>query len=353
MSASFKKSQVVALFIALDYVAAPKWSMEKLTEKVKTLPSMVDDDTEVEGEGLADVLKAIIKADGEIKIEDDSDVKSSKKAAKKEKEDDAEDAPATKAAKKTSKKAVKKPEIEDEEDDDDDDDDDDGDEEEAPVEPTYTTDKLVVVNVDDLDFAAYNPEHRTAEENTAIKNFAKQLLADGQVYIPILLQADGKTIIDGHRRVTASKLNGWSTIIARKVDHDADQVYASVNSTGLKLNGTDHLSVYLKSPTAVPEKISAKMDAMKSEVGKAILAKLVKLGLSTRTIATARRIANVCEIADDEGSVKTVTEWLIGLPKGSIGNVMRGLSDDSLDAKTLMSAIKKNKPIKFTAAVVE
>ena len=113
MSASFKKSQVVALFVALDYVAASKWSLEKLTEKVKTLPSMVDDDTEVEGDGLADVLAAIIKADGEIKIEDDADTKSAtkstkkggKKGGKKEtvKDDDAEDAN-TKSAKGAGKK---------------------------------------------------------------------------------------------------------------------------------------------------------------------------------------------------------------------------------------------------------
>ncbi len=214
------------------------------------------------------------------------------------------------------------------------------------VQPEYKTAKIVLLTVKDLIAANYNPAHRTDEKAT--KAFAKQLLSDGRVLIPILVQSDEKTIIEGHRRTAASAFLEWEkipAIIVTDSDKTPEQIYASVNSTAKKMGGSDALDVWLKNPEAVPEKLGKSMTTIREAIGKPMMAKLLKMGLSARTYGTAKRVASYCNVADDPEMVKKILNWMISF-EGGVGKTMRALAEGQ-SKQSLLKRINEDKPLIF------
>lgn len=116
------RSVAVALFVALNFKTADKWTIDKLGEKLKKIEEHVDEDTKLgdaEKKNLAKVTKALA-ANEEIEITDDTPApaKVAPKPAKKEEAEETEEAEAPAKTAKTTvaggkgvekKKAAKPP----------------------------------------------------------------------------------------------------------------------------------------------------------------------------------------------------------------------------------------------------
>lgn len=129
---NLKRASVVALFEALEYQTAAKWTDKRLVEKIATLPKIVDGDTDGKLDDdqkklLKKLLKAI-EAEDEIVI-DAGEAKSEKKSEK------TEEKPAKKGDKK--KPAAKS----DDDDEDESEEEEDEDEEEKPAKKPKKSDK--------------------------------------------------------------------------------------------------------------------------------------------------------------------------------------------------------------------
>jgi len=140
------RAEVVELFKALDYGTADKWNDKRLAEKLQGLPKLIDDDTEVEDEKLAKLLKSLLKAmeagtSIELTVEEEVEEKPAKKGKKDEKpaksskksqkdEDEDEDSDDEEESEEDEEEESEEEDSDDEEESEDEDEDSDEDEEE-------------------------------------------------------------------------------------------------------------------------------------------------------------------------------------------------------------------------------
>lgn len=320
-SLTVERDQAVTLFEELGLKNASSWKPGQFPAKFKALPKILDDDTAPETEASKSLLRKVLNAvnAGQSVTLVSSNGHAESNGHYQQQNDEPEETAA---------------------------------ESEQVYQPEYGEQRIESIRIETLVQAKYNPAARSDQDTSAIKGLAKQLLNDGRVFLPILVRSDRKTIIDGHRRTAASALNGWETVpaIITNEDINPEAVYASINATARKLNGSDTLEVWLKDPDAIQPTASKRMGKLKDIVGKPLMAKLAKRGLSTRTIQTAIRIAGYCEVGDDADQIKAIVEWLLELPSGGIGNVMRHMGDKG-SAAVLLKAVKAGKPLKVTATV--
>lgn len=198
------------------------------------------------------------------------------------------------------------------------------------------------VPLDRLKDAPHNPPARVLEKN--LRELADSMDRIGLLH-PVTVSKDWE-IIDGHRRRAAARLLGWRDVECNVVDEDPAEVYASVNPTARKLSGNDALSVWLVNKDAVPRASAARFEQMSAEVGRDVVRKVARAGMSVRVWQTARRIARYC----DSTEVASILNWLVDV--ATVGQVMKAL-ESGVGAKVFMDAVRKGKPIVFRAQVAD
>jgi ParB-like chromosome segregation protein Spo0J len=190
----------------------------------------------------------------------------------------------------------------------------------------------------------YNPPNRI--EESRLKDLAKEMLEIGLIY-PIVV-SEQNVVIDGNRRLAAAKSLGWETIAAIVMKGDSDKIYAAVNSTSKRLGGNDALAVWLQAPNAISGKPSLLFAEMKDVLGLTVMNQICEAGHSGRLYKTAKQLARYC-YNDDPGTFKLITIWLLKHEMSSrlVEHAMaRGES-----SRTLMNAVKNDKPIKMQLMV--
>lgn len=197
------------------------------------------------------------------------------------------------------------------------------------------------LKVADIVGADYNPENRVVGQH--IRELADSMSRIGLIY-PIVVDEEN-VLIDGHRRVAAAMLLGWETIKAVVFpSSDRDQIYANVNATARRMVGKDALGVWLANSSAVSKKQSKVFEAMQESIGLALVKRVFKEGLSARVWNTACRISRYAGHQD----IASITTWL--LDHAIIGQVMKALEAKE-DPRVFLSAIQKNRPIRFKLQV--
>lgn len=170
--------------------------------------------------------------------------------------------------------------------------------------------KVQRVGIAKLKGAAHNPKYRTAKKNAHLGQLLRSIERIGLIY-PILVDKATGIIIDGHRRVEVAKRLGWDEIPALYVSSDdPDGVYAEVNATAKQLSSGENLQVYLANEKAVTPWMRVHCQNWERRLGRPILVKLAKAGMSTRTLGVARKIATYTG-SDTDAFVKAAALWLL------------------------------------------
>ena len=100
--------------------------------------------------------------------------------------------------------------------------------------------KVLLVPVSTLKHTPYNPPSRT-KEGAKLKQLIESVKKYGQAY-PILITPD-RDVIDGNRRLAASRTLGSEFIECIVCEFDKDEAFSTVNTNAVPLGGKGWLSV--------------------------------------------------------------------------------------------------------------
>ena len=192
------------------------------------------------------------------------------------------------------------------------------------------------VTLSELKLANYNPASRSKSIGTL-----KTSMEEHGLFYPILVDKDNN-VIEGHRRIAAAKLLGWEAIPAIVCSGDRHVIYAEVNNTGRRMTGAECLSVWMKEPSAVSARHQRNFEGFKEQYGIATLRKLVK---AKKGIVILRIASEVSSYVGEESSTfarKTV-DWIM---KHRMQSVVRGYMSMTMPPKTLLSAIRRDRPLR-------
>lgn len=199
------------------------------------------------------------------------------------------------------------------------------------------------VRLKELKAANYNPPNRIEEERT--KKLRASMEEIGLLY-PILV-TEKNEIIDGHRRVAVAKRLGWKTIAVIVATGDRDRIYADVNSVPAKTNGNDALGVWLRRQQAVTPRAQLVFQRIQEALGRPLMERMYKAGLSAATYRMAIHIARYCD-SDTPDTIRRVVEWLM---KFSLTFQARKAIEEGQSPKVLMKAIRSMRPIKMALSI--
>lgn len=165
------------------------------------------------------------------------------------------------------------------------------------------------VKIETLTRAAHNPKDRVKKGNARLRQLQTSIERFGLIY-PIAISKAGD-VIDGHRRLQACINLGWEDIPALIVESDdADAVYADVNANSQHLTGGQNLSVWLNNPRAVTSRTANTFAKWENVVGRSVMSRICKAGMSIRILRTAKRTADYVG-AEDPEFITTIALWLL------------------------------------------
>lgn len=199
--------------------------------------------------------------------------------------------------------------------------------------------KLVAIK--DIKKASWNPRSRT-EGKDAIKTLGASIQEVGLLY-PVLVDKNNN-LIDGHRRLAAYERLGLVEIPALIVDGDKAVMFAHVSTHFKKLSGNQQMQVFLKNPDACAGNTRAWLTQAEEALGRQLLERMAKEGLSLHTFRLARRLARESDI-EDPGQLKAIVKWM--LHYRNMGMVQRALENGTPVGK-IMAAVNRNKAIRVT-----
>lgn len=199
------------------------------------------------------------------------------------------------------------------------------------------------ISIKKLTTAAYNPPKRTRDGR--MQSLISSIERVGLIY-PIAVTKDSQ-IIDGHRRLAACKELGWTEIPVIVVDGNQDDIYADVNATASKMSGNDALWIYLNKPTALTAHARARYEHAESVIGKPLLIKVQKAGVSLTVFQTAVYVARNADRETDD-VIKQLVEWMLQF--SNTGQVRDALARGT-NANLIIAASERMKPIKSKVVI--
>jgi hypothetical protein len=197
--------------------------------------------------------------------------------------------------------------------------------------------EVIHVALNRIKTADYNPQRRT--EGLRLNSLARSIEKLGLLYPCLINKAN--ELIDGHRRLACAKRLEWKTIPCLVIDGERDNIYADVNATAAKLNGSDALGVWLKNPKALQPAYAAKFAKCEDVLGRDILDTLFKNGNSIRVYFDGIRVSKYCDL---DGQVPDIVKWL--LKHDQKDTVTKAIAA-GFSPTIITKAIKLNRPIKF------
>lgn len=169
-------------------------------------------------------------------------------------------------------------------------------------------------NVDSLEPRPYNPPGRTNEK--IVKALADSIKRVGRIVYPLLVtrtktKSGKRMIIEGHRRLAAARLLGWTQVpVILTDDDDPDVIYAEVNGTSLRMSGVHALHVYLANPRAVMGKTRRTLEHAEKLVGRALMQELCSRGLAVATVRRAWDLMRYCNMKTPD-MVRKCLKWML------------------------------------------
>lgn len=158
--------------------------------------------------------------------------------------------------------------------------------------------------IKDLKLAKYNPPSRLR----TIPSLIKSIQEIGLLY-PVLVDEKNR-VVDGHRRIAAYQKIGLTEIPTLIAKGEQAALFAHVNSQTKRLTGNETLQIYLEEPRAITANTRVWFENAEEVIGKPMLARMAKEGLSYATYRVAGAIAKGAD-KDTPEAIKQVVKWLI------------------------------------------
>lgn len=206
--------------------------------------------------------------------------------------------------------------------------------------------KLRRVAISDLKPAPYNPKRRVTDKKMRI--LQRSIETVGLIY-PIAVNQQNE-IIDGHRRLAACRKLKWDTIPVIMVSGDREAIYAEVNAASCKMNGNDHLNIYLQCPSALPDRIHTYIKRIESIVGRSIITKMASRGASVSYYAWANQLAAYCERAGEVIFLKRCILWML---RRKCSKIAIAAINSGISPKLIERAVNRNQRLASTYAIAK
>jgi hypothetical protein len=159
---------------------------------------------------------------------------------------------------------------------------------------------------------------------------------------PILVSKD-MDVIDGHRRLACAVALGWDDVPVLVTESESkDDVYAEVNSATARLSGSETLQVWLAEPDAVTKNMRTRCENAESALGRPLLARIARHGLSLLLLRRATEISRYVGAANDQSFLPKAVSWLIRHRAQSIVNSYIKMGHPP---RTLFNCIKSGKEL--------
>jgi hypothetical protein len=177
----------------------------------------------------------------------------------------------------------------------------------------------VWVPVDLIDRADYNPtnparpwlqrDHPTSKH---VQNIARTLDELGQL-VPVSLTRlpNGRfRMNDGHCRLAAVVLKGWTEILALVTDKDPVAVFRVGNTAVKQHSANNKLTEFLADPMTVEDYCRTAYQNMVSHIGRPLAKRMAKEGYTLATYKQALKVTAYCG-RGDKAFVQQVVTWLM------------------------------------------
>ena len=184
--------------------------------------------------------------------------------------------------------------------------------------------KILLVPVNTLKHTPYNPPSRT-KEGVKLKKLIDSVKRYGQAY-PILITQD-RDVIDGNRRLAASRTLGIEFIECIVCDFDKDEAFSTVNTNAVPLGGKGWLSV-ARGGGWLPKKERSEYDELHALVGSYGIDLLISQNQGLNVLSLCK---NVCA----QGITKRLEEVIMLTAMKKLTNKLNAVirSDSSRDDK--------------------
>lgn len=175
--------------------------------------------------------------------------------------------------------------------------------------------------IKDLKLAKYNPESRCSD----IGPLTRSIEEVGLLY-PVLIDTRGN-VIDGHRRIAAHRKLGLTEIPTLAVDGEQATLFAHVNGQTKRLTGNETLRVYLAEPKAINTWMRTRFELAEEMVGRPMLERMAREGLSYATYRVAAVIAKSAD-QNSGAAIKQLVKWMMHFGNTSLAQkaVRSGMS---------------------------
>lgn len=173
----------------------------------------------------------------------------------------------------------------------------------TPTKPQALSD-IRLVKLPQFKPAPWNPPNRVAK--AAIRYIKDSLEWMGQAS-PVII-TKGKLLVDGHRRLAAATMLGWTWLEAKLLDDTVspEEAYAQINFSSRRTSMKDMFQAFMINSYAIPLFYRDKFIRMQNAIGKQLMREMLEAGLSFTSFLTAVKAAEVSSL-----DVKDIIRWLI------------------------------------------
>jgi hypothetical protein len=197
------------------------------------------------------------------------------------------------------------------------------------------------VPIKSLKVAPWNPPKRIKN----LGNLSRSIEEVGLLY-PILI-TEKNEIVDGHRRLAVLREMGATDVKVLPVVGDQAKLFAEVNSTGHSISGNDAIQIYMVQPEALTQHMRTRISQCETIVGRAILARMAKEGMSLTSWYMAMKIHDEADM-DDEELLRDTMKWL--LRYRCYRQTKQALAQGT-EPSRIIAAIRHGKPLRVRITV--
>ena len=149
--------------------------------------------------------------------------------------------------------------------------------------------KILEIPIETIIAAPYNPKDRT-KDGEKLRKLAQTIIKYGVIQ-PIVITAD-RDLVDGHRRLAASKIAGMKTVdcIILPSHVDKDELFGDLNTNSEKIGGKGWVSAYRHGLRKLPQNEFAKCQELHKMLGNYGLDKLIQHNIGTNILPFCKSI---------------------------------------------------------------
>jgi hypothetical protein len=205
-----------------------------------------------------------------------------------------------------------------------------------------------LIEISAIQAAAFQPTERASDAN--IKALRQSIENGIGLVYPVVVTPDAVRgtfdLVDGHRRLAACKILGWTHIPAITINADQAAAFAQINHTARPMRGFDTQEIYLANPDALSLAQRKRQASTEATLGPALYREVVEKKLCTATSLCTESLAarNILSL-NPQGpllSMDVIARACLFVGTGRFANIVRSKELNDLGkARAIHAAIKE------------